>query len=538
MRRPPDLERGAMLASSLRAPQGGIGRSLWSGARVRLEGKTMRYPRTASSARLSFGLIGALCVLLAACGGSKPTATPQPTTSAASPTTAAASVTQPTRGASSASAVASTVAPTVAPSAATSAIGTSTTTAARGSATAQATTSGSPAASAVAGNPNVARQDFTVDFGDFQTRAQLTYPASSSGPFPTIVLIPGTGPYDMDFTILDRQTGAVRSRIFGDIAQYLTANGYAVVRYDKHYITGPTDQQNPSVTAKFYALSQKQLLADADKVYQSARTNPRVDPKRVFLYGWSEGTTHATALVLAHPEIAGLILQAPVAGSWKDTFAYQSLDVGVGFLRDVADTNKDGAITIEEILAAFRSSPGTASGDAAILTLDLSQPAASSASSAAATAPASSAAAPSASNGLRLNPQTDKNGDGKLDIAGEIVPSSQGFFANFDKNARNSTFSQYTSDKSLPTIVSSLPGYKGPVLILQGERDANVNPAGAKQIDDAIAASGNSGHALNTYPNLGHSLGQTPSVYADNFQPIDPKPLEDTLGWLGAHARK
>jgi len=491
----------------------------------------MHHPRIAASARMYVGLVGTLSMLLVACGGSTPTATPQPTTRAASPTVAS-SATQPTRSAGSASAIAGTAATS------TNAAGTASATSARGSVTAEATAAGSPAASAVAGNPNVAHEDFTVDFGDFQSRAQLTYPATGNGPFPTVILIPGTGPFDMDFTILDRQSGAARSHIFGDIAQYLTANGYAVIRYNKHYITGPTDQQNSSVTAKFYALSQKQLLADADKVYQSARTNPRVDTKRIILYGWSEGTTHATALVLAHPEIAGLILQAPVAGSWKDTFAYQSLDVGVGFLRDVADTNKDGAITIEEILAAFRNSPGTASGFAAVLTLDLSQPAASSASPAAATAPASSAAASPASSGLRLNPQTDKNGDGKLDIAGEIVPSSHGFFANFDENARSTQYAPYTADKSLPTIVSSLPGYKGPVLILQGGRDANVNPAGAKQIDDALAAANNPDHTLIVYPNLGHSLGQTPSVYADNFQPIDPKPLGDTAAWLTARFKK
>ncbi len=477
----------------------------------------------------SHATLALFCLLLVACGGSS-TATPAPSPAAASSTSAAPSgaATQPTR----------TTGSPAASSAVTGAAPTATGTAARPSAVTQATVAtGSAAPSSVASVQNIRRDDFTVDFGDFQTRAQLTYPPIGNGPFPTILLIPGSGPYDLDFTILDHTTGREQSHIFRDIAEYLSANGYAVVRYNKRYITGPRDQADPSVSGKFYSLSQKQLLADADKVYGAVKAKPKVDPARLYLYGWSEGTTHATALVLVHPEIAGLILQAPVAGSWKDTFAYQSLDVGVGFLRDVADTNKDGAITIEEILAAFRNSPGTASGFAAVLTLDLSQTA-SSALPTAATAPASSAAAPPASSGLRLNPQTDKNGDGKLDIAGEIVPSSQGFFANFDENARNGPFSQYTSDKSLPTVVSSLPGYKGPVLILQGTSDANVSPNGAKQIDDALAASGNSGHTLHMYRGLGHSLGVAPTVYQDNFQPIDMAPLQDTLGWLGAHARK
>lgn len=382
------------------------------------------------------------------------------------------------------------------------------------------------------GNPNVRREDFTVDFGDFQSHAQLTYPATGNSPFPTIVLIPGTGPYDLDFTIIDRLTGNPKSHIFRDIADYLTANGYAVVRYNKHYITGPGDQLNPNVAAQFYTLPQKQLITDADKVYQTARTNAHVDPKRMILYGWSEGTTHATQLVLSHPEVAGLILQAPVAGSWKDTFSYQLLDTGVGFLRDVADTNKDGAVTIEEIIPALQGNPGTVSSNAALMTLDLTPPAPP------ASPAAGTPAAPPAPATPKVNPAVDLNHDGKLDIAKEITPFYQGFFADFDKNTQNSPYGAYTSEKVPPPIFSSLPGYKGPVLMLQGGRDANVNPAGAKQIDDALAAAGSSDHTLLTYPNLGHSLGQVPSVNADNFPPIDPKPLADATGWLDKRFKK
>jgi fermentation-respiration switch protein FrsA (DUF1100 family) len=138
----------------------------------------------------------------------------------------------------------------------------------------------------------------------------------------------------------------------------------------------------------------------------------------------------------------------------------------------------------------------------------------------------------------QLNPQTDKNGDGKLDIANEIVPEYQALFKDFDRIAAQGPYSQYPSDKTFPTVVATVPKYKGPVLILQGTSDANVSPDGAKQIDDAVAALGNSGHTLHMYRGLVHSLGVAPTVYQDNFQPIDMAPLQDTLGWLGAHARK
>ena len=473
--------------------------------------------------------LGLLCMILVACGGGSPTATARTlsSTNPATSTAGSASAVQPTSAAS-----ASAITPTLA--AASSVAGAATTVTARGAAVAQGTapqgSATSAAASSAAGNPSVRRDGFTVDFGDFQARAELTYPASGSGPFPTVILIPGTGPYDMDFTLIDRMTGQAKSHILLDIANYLSANGYAVARYNKHFISGPRDQLDPAALQRFYALPQKQLLADADTVYQTVKANPKVDPKQIIIYGWSEGTTHATQLVTTHPEIAGLVLQAPVAGSWKDTFSYQLLDVGVSFLRDVADTNKDGAVTLDEVLAALRGTPGTASGDAALMTLDLSQPPPAS--------PAPGTASPSAPAAPKLNAVIDANKDGKLDIANEIVPFFQGFFANFDQNAGGSPYAQYTTDKALPTIVSSLPAYKGPVLILQGANDANVSPEGAKQIDDALATASNSDHTLINYPNLGHSLGQAPSRNADNFQPIDAKPLADTSAWLNKRFRK
>lgn len=56
-------------------------------------------------------------------------------------------------------------------------------------------------------NAAVDRVGFAVDLGDFETAAELTYPAGQTGPFPTILLIAGSGPADMDFTLLDPLTG-------------------------------------------------------------------------------------------------------------------------------------------------------------------------------------------------------------------------------------------------------------------------------------------------------------------------------------------
>jgi hypothetical protein len=68
--------------------------------------------------------------------------------------------------------------------------------------------------------------------------------------------------------------------------------------------------------------------------------------------------------------------------------------------------------------------------------------------------------------------------------------------------------------------------------VLQGGRDANVPPAGAFKLNAALHGS------LRFYPALGHSLGRTPSLSADDFQPIDQQPLTDLACWLSEHLRQ
>jgi dienelactone hydrolase len=463
--------------------------------------------------------IAAFCVvpLLVACGGSTtPTPTTAPTTAPSGASTATVATT-PTMGSvvasgsgtasvGSASGVAGT---RTSPSASSSAAPT-----VRGSAVAA---SPGAAGTALAENPGITREDFTVNFGDFQSHAQFTYPASGAGPFPTVLLIPGSGPYDLDFTILDRATGQVKSHIFRDIADALTLDGYAVVRYNKHYVTGPNDQNSAAVYQQFNTLTLQQLVLDATTVYQAALKSPKVDTKRVALYGWSEGTTVATQLAVTHLEIAGLILQGLVAGTMAETFAYQDLTLGVGFLRDVVDTDKDGMVTLDEIGAAFRAHHGTVLGFVALMTLDLT--------------------ATTTGGTPKLNAQVDTNGDGRLDIAGEIVPYWQNVFATFDKDT-GPYAAAYAPSKALPVIVDSLPKYKGPVLILQGAHDANVDPDSAKRVDNALAAAGAIDHTLLTYPGLGHSLGVAASTDTDDFQPIAAQPLTDTKAWLDKRFKK
>ena len=87
----------------------------------------------------------------------------------------------------------------------------------------------------------IKHRNLVIDLGNgVKTNAQLTYPALGKGPFPGILLVPGSGAVDMNetagFIRIDNQTGSKiypPAQPFWQISQYLSERGFAVLRYDK-----------------------------------------------------------------------------------------------------------------------------------------------------------------------------------------------------------------------------------------------------------------------------------------------------------------
>ena len=354
----------------------------------------------------------------------------------------------------------------------------------------------------------VARQALTIDLGDFQTKAELTFPSLSAAPLPTVILIPGSGPEDMDATIssFDMLGKPLKlSSIFKDISDTLTPNGFAVLRYNKHYVTGPSQFD----AQKYYSkLNMNQMLADAEKVLEAAKSNPRVDAKRIYVYGWSEGSTVAAALVASHPEIAGLIVQGPLALSWRETFIFQTLEVGLPYLKTFA---LDGKITDATLLKVLNGSDGSVAKGIVNYIAD-----------------------PSGfqTGKVAINPLLDTNKNGALDLETELTPRIlEGVidmgFASF--------FGIYAPSRALPNLLEAIAKLKLPVLVLQGQFDANVPERGARALETALKTAGNSDVTLKVCAGIGHSLGIALSLIDDNFRPISDAPLTDLTAWLRAH---
>ena len=73
-------------------------------------------------------------------------------------------------------------------------------------------------------------RNMVIDLGSgLETNARLNLPATGDGPFPGILLVPGSGPIDMNETggvvRIDNKTGSLiypPARPFFDIAEYLS----------------------------------------------------------------------------------------------------------------------------------------------------------------------------------------------------------------------------------------------------------------------------------------------------------------------------
>lgn len=352
----------------------------------------------------------------------------------------------------------------------------------------------------------IARESLTIDLGDFQTKAELTYPAEGDGAYPTIILLHGGAAADMDYARYSSWgEQAFLSHNFLDIANYLTPRGFAVLRFNKHYVSGSQEvdweKYSQNITLQL-------LLEDAEKALAAAKASSHVDRKQIFILGWSESSLTGAALSVQHPELAGLILQGPVTLPVRDVEKGQVLNVGVPYLRSLSP---DGRVTRDIIERAIAGSGGEIAKGVVWYFLDHA----------------------AAERGIvAINPDLDHNGDGAITIDNEFFPALDELL-----NIEFGGASIYAAENALPSTTQQVANIKVPVLILQGENDAATSEKDVHLLEQALKTAGHLDYQLIIYPGLGHSLGPANSLMNDNFRPIDQHPLEDLVKWLRDHSR-
>jgi len=126
----------------------------------------------------------------------------------------------------------------------------------------------------------------------------LTFPRNAEGSVPAVVLVHGSGAQDMDETLFDNKP-------FRDIAEHLSQNGIAVVRYNKRSLTHGTRMSELNNLTVW-----EETIEDAISAAEMLRADPRIDEDRVYILGHSLGGMLAPRIHVMGGDFAGIIIFA------------------------------------------------------------------------------------------------------------------------------------------------------------------------------------------------------------------------------------
>ncbi len=132
------------------------------------------------------------------------------------------------------------------------------------------------------------------------------------GPFPAVALVHGSGPNDRDESIGPNKP-------FKDLAQGLASQGIAVLRYDKRTkVYGDLMAKAEKLTVK------EETIDDAAAAVEFLRTQPKIDPEKIFVVGHSLGGYLAPRIAEAQPHIAGMVIMAGPTRPLEDLMVEQT----------------------------------------------------------------------------------------------------------------------------------------------------------------------------------------------------------------------
>jgi uncharacterized protein len=305
----------------------------------------------------------------------------------------------------------------------------------------------------------------------------LTLP-KGIGPFPSALLIAGSGPHDRNEAIANHKPFLV-------LADSLARSGIAVLRYDKRGIGKSTGSADSATTLD--------LASDAQAAFVFLKTRKDIDAAKIGLIGHSEGAMIAPQLATHSEGIAWLVLLAPPATTGEDTLIQQSELIGragglsepqlvasLTFDREAYDlvrAEKDPLVLSEKLKALVKETGLDAATPPAVLETQ-----------------------------LRM-----------------LTSPWFRFFLDYDP---------------LPNLQS----LKTPTLVLYGEKDLQVPPKrNLPLVKKAFADSGNSDAVATELPELNHlfqhAYSGSPAEYAAIEETFSPGALELITNWILHHAR-
>jgi pimeloyl-ACP methyl ester carboxylesterase len=372
-------------------------------------------------------------------------------------------------------------------------------------------------------------RNMIVDLGNgLKTNARLNLPATGGGPFPGVLLVPGSGPIDMNETggavRIDNETGSLiypPARPFFDIAEYLSQRGFAVLQYDKRGVGANFTILDSNIWGN---TTVNDLENDVEKALEVLIQQPEVDSNSVTLVGHSEGTMYVTRVAINNPDIVdNIVLMGTLALGFHEEAYYQAVTLPILYAQQILDHNHNGFISVQEALEdrVFHSIPIN-------LTQALTQNI-------------------TTINGTveQFNPQYNINNDTFISINDELKPRlidqlrSASVVTQDEKCGLKPCpmwlKSQYSAIPNLD-IISKVP-FSTSILILNGKNDSQTPIQHAFLLQQKLTEVRHPDHTLITYPDLGHLFYPSSQWITVAGGPMEPKVLEDLFGWLSNPVR-
>jgi fermentation-respiration switch protein FrsA (DUF1100 family) len=305
----------------------------------------------------------------------------------------------------------------------------------------------------------------------------LTLP-KSGGPFPAAVLITGSGPEDRDETVFGH-------RPFLVLADYLTRQGIAVLRYD--------DRGVGKSTGNFGTATSTDFASDAKAAVAYLKTRKEVRADKIGLIGHSEGGVIAPMVAAESKDIAFIVMMAGTGVTGDQVILEQAALIAKAMGTGEEEVQEARAIN-RKAFGIIESGEDSASVVSDLRTLLLS-------------AAAASAPKDTQTTEARINAQIK-----------QITSPWFRYFLAYDPRP-------------------ALRKVRCPVLAIDGEKDLQVSPKqNLPQIEAALREGGNKVFTVRELPGLNHlfqtATKGTPDEYAKIEETISPTALKLIGDWI------
>jgi uncharacterized protein len=309
----------------------------------------------------------------------------------------------------------------------------------------------------------------------------LTLP-KKDGIFPAVILITGSGPQNRDEELLGHKPFLI-------IADYLTKNGIAVLRYD--------DRGTAESTGNFKTATTMDFAIDVEFAIQYLLTRKEINKNHIGLIGHSEGGIIAPIVAAKSKDIDFIVLLAGTGIRGDKLLLLQQELIGKASGTSDVDLQKNKFISKGAFDIVLKSKNTDS------LKIDLTN---------------------YISQAMKDNPDLSEKLSGmseddfvKLQVT-QLISPWMNYFIKYD-----------------PSLI--LEKVKSPVLAINGSKDLQV-PAkvNLEAIKKALEKGGNTNVTTKELPNLNHLFQESktgaPSEYATIEQTFSPIALAEILHWI------